>query len=451
MIFKKSNVYAAVVLMVASTMALAGCSNPSAGGSSDSANTGSKDYWPAATQKLDGVTLKFWAAQNSNKIPLKVVEGFEKATGAKIDVQTIPDPYEQNIQTKITTGDAPNLAFWQPTKSMLAGFIAQDKLQKLDNAPWVKNYTEGIADAGGVVDGTRYAALFSTPPVEGVFYNKEVIKKAGVTSTPKNWNDFVETAKKIKAANVPGVDSPLFEMAGSQWGTQYAVQIQLAEAAKDGLWDRVNTGKEKFTDKTIQGAVDDYNELFSEGLYNKDAGSAKDTDQAAALWNGKTAMMIQVNSQFNTIAALAKHDKAALDKKIGFFPLSKEGNIGTIIPEQNNAIVAFKSKDAKADAAARQFINYWMSTGYASFVKDQNIISVLKTVKSPDTVPQALLDSAAAIKTGVGSMQSLAIANPDLYINLADMVNKTKSPTDVTKATQDQFAQLAKAQGAKGF
>lgn len=48
-------------------------------------------------------------------------------------------------------------------------------------------------------------------------------------------------------------------------------------------------------------------------------------------------------------------------------------------------------------------------------------------------------------------MQSLAVANPDLYINLADMINGTKSPEDVAKATQDQFAQLAKAQGVQGF
>jgi raffinose/stachyose/melibiose transport system substrate-binding protein len=448
--FTKKRVISVVAAAAAMATLLGGCGNPAAGGSDD-ADTSSADYWPKATQKLDGVELKLWVAQNSNKVPSAVVDGFEKATGAKIKVETIPDPYEQTVQTKITTGDTPDLAFWQPTKSMLAGFIAQDKLQKLDNAPWVDNYTEGIADAGGVVDGTRYAALYSTPPVEGVFYNKQVFEKAGITDTPKGWDGFIEAANKIKAANVPGVNSPLFEMAGSQWGTQWAVSVQLAEAAKDGLWDRINTGKEKFTDSTVQTAVDNYEQLFKDGLYNKDAGSAKDTDQAAALWEGKTGMIIQVNSLFNAIAALAKNDKAALDEKIGFFPISKDGNIGTVIPEQNNAIVAFKSSDSKKEAAARQFINYWMSDGYKDFVKDQGVISVLKNVDSPDNVPQALLDSAKAIKDGVGSMQSLAIANPDLYINLADMVNGTKSAKDVTKATQDQFAQLAKAQGAKGF
>lgn len=48
-------------------------------------------------------------------------------------------------------------------------------------------------------------------------------------------------------------------------------------------------------------------------------------------------------------------------------------------------------------------------------------------------------------------MQAQAIANPDLYIYLADMIQGTKTPEQVAQATQDQFAQLAKAQGATGF
>ncbi len=440
---------AVVTAVAATSVALAGCSNPSAPDSG--ADTGAADYWPATDTNLDGVTLNLWVAQNSNKIPQKVVEGFEAKTGAKVQVTTIPDPYEQTVQTKITTGDTPDLAFWQPTASMLAGFVAQDRLQKLDDAPWLGDYVDGIADAGGVYQDSRYAVLYSNPPVQGVFYNKEVFEKAGITETPKGWDEFVDTAKKIKAANVPGVESPLYEMAGSQWGTQWAVQVQLAEAAKAGLWDRVNTGEEKFTDPTILGAIKNYQALFDEGLYNKDAGSAKDTDQAAALWEGKTGMIIQVNSLFNAIAALASNDKAALDQKIGFFPISADDNIGTVIPEQNNAIVAFKSDDAKREAASRQFIHYWLTDGYADFVADQGVLSVLTSVPSPDTVPQALIDSAAAIPDGVGSMQSLAVANPDLYINLADMVNGTKTPEEAADSTQQQFAQLARAQGISGF
>ena len=240
-------------------------------------------------------------------------------------------------------------------------------------------------------------------------------------------------------------------MAGSQWGTQWAVNIQLAEAAKDGLWDRINTNKDSFTGPDVLGAIEAYKAMFDEGLYNADAGSAKDTEQSAALWEGKTAMIIQANGTFNAIAALAGNDKAALDETIGFFPLSKKGSIGTSIPQQTGGVVAFKTGDSAREAAARQFLNFWMSEGYKAFVNDQNIVSVLKSVDSPDTVPQALLDSAASLKDAVGSMQSQAIANPDLYLNLANMVNGAVTPAEAAKATQDQFAELAKAQGAPGF
>ena len=445
----KRNLTCVIATVAAMGMLLTGCSNPTAS-SGDAVDT-SGDYWASPTNKLDGVELDVWVPQAANKIPVTVVNNFEKVTGAKVNLETIPDPYEQNVQTKVTTGDVPDLALWQPTKSMLAGFIAQDKLQVLDDAPWLENYAPGIADAGGVVDGTRYGALFASPGVMGVFYNKEVFEKAGITSIPKGWDEFVDVATKIKEANIPGVESPLFEMGGSQWGTQYAVQIQLAEASKDGLWDRVNSGKEKFTDETIQTAVDNYKALFDKGLYNRDAGSAKNDAQSQALWDGKTGMMIGVTVMFDMVAALADNDKGALDQKIGYFPLSSEGNIATVIPDANNGIVAFKSGDASKESASRQLINYWLSDGYERFVQDQNGVSVISSVKSSDKVPQALLDSATAIADGAGSMQSLALANPDLYINLADMINGTKGPKDVTKATQDQFAQLAKAQGATGF
>ncbi|MES6497630.1 hypothetical protein U6V44_08450 [Cutibacterium acnes] len=66
-------------------------------------------------------------------------------------------------------------------------------------------------------------------------------------------------------------------------------------------------------------------------------------------------------------------------------------------------------------------------------------------------MPKALIDSNATLKGSVGSMQSLAVANPDLAKNLGDMIAGTKTPAQVGSETQSQFAQLAKAIGAKGF
>ncbi|MEV4115106.1 ABC transporter substrate-binding protein [Nonomuraea sp. NPDC049695] len=425
------------------TLGLAACSDPSV--ETSSSTSAAPATWADPSAKLDGVKLTIWAAQNSNTVPKAVIAGFQKATGATVEVVTIPDPYEQGIQTKVATGDKPDLAFWQPTASMLTAINAKANLQPLNDAPWLPQLSPDLKDITGILDGTRYAALVTSPAVEGVYYNKEVFAANKITGTPRNFDEMVKLARTLKGKGV----TPFFEMAGDKWATQWWVQVQLADAAKDGLWERINTGKEKFTDPTVVGAIKTYKSLIDEGLFNSDIKTAKFEDQGAALLAGKAAMVVQVNSFFGQLQASA--DTATLNKKIGFFPISPSGNVGTFIPDQSNALVAFKTGDAKREAAARQLLAYWMGPGYKDFVADRNTVSLEPSVPSPAGVPQALLDVHASLPTAVGSMQALAVANPDLYLNLADMINGTLTPEKVASATQDQFAQLAKAAGASGF
>ncbi|NQX35755.1 ABC transporter substrate-binding protein [Herbiconiux sp. VKM Ac-2851] len=436
----KKALIGAAALVAAASLALSGCSDPGSGGGSSAPAD-----WPAQDTSLEGVDLTIWAAQNSNTVPESVVSGFEKLTGAKIDVVTIPDPYEQGIQTKVATGDKPDLAFWQPTGSQLTALNASTNLQSLEGAPWVDSFDPALKDITGILDGTRYAALVSTPAVEGVYYNKKVLADAGVTTLPTDWDSFLQTARDLKGKGV----TPFYEMGGDRWATQWWVQVQLADAAKDGLWDRVNAGEEKFTDPTILGAIESYQGLIDEGLFNSDIKTATFEDQGDALLNGDAAMVVQVNSFFSQLQA--KSSTEELNDSIGFFPIAPSGNIGTFIPDQSNALVAFKTGDATREAAARQLLSYWLGDGYQDFVDAQATVSLQSSVTTPDTVPTALTDVSASLGDSVGSMQALAIANPDLYIYLADMIQGTKTPEQVAQATQDQFAELAKAQGASGF
>ncbi|WP_395244622.1 ABC transporter substrate-binding protein [Agromyces sp. MMS24-K17] len=438
----KKTLRGAAVLAVVATLGLAGCSDPGAGGSGDSAPAA----WPAQDADLSGTTLTIWAAQNSNTVPDSVVAGFEELTGAKVDVVTIPDPYEQSVQTKVATGDKPDLAFWQPTASMLTALNASTNLQPLDDAPWLDAYKPELRDITGILDDTRYAALITTPAVEGVYYNKEVFAANGVTDVPANWDEFVQLGRDLKAKGV----TPFFDFGGGMpWATQWWVQVQLADAAKDGLWDRVNANEETFTDPTIQGAIDTYDALIQEGLFNENLRTATFEDQGAAILAGDAAMAIQVNSFFGQLQSLA--DTAELDEKIGFFPISPSGNVGTFIPDQSNALVAFKTGDAKREAASRQLLSYWLGDGYADFVEAQSTVSLQAGVDSPAEVPQALLAVSDSLADSVGSMQALAVANPDLYLNLGDLIQGTMTAAEVGEATQAQFAELAKAIGAPGF
>ena len=358
---------------------------------------------------------------------------------------TIPDPYEQGVETKVATGDKPDLAFWQPTGSELTTINAAQNLQPIDDAPWLSAYQPALKDITGILDGHRYATLITSPSVMGVYYNKKVFADHGITATPKNFAEMVADAQKLKADGV----TPFFEAGGDKWPTQWWVQVQLADAAKSGLWDRVNANKEKFTDPTILGAIQQYKSLIDQGLFNKDITSATFADQGKALLSGDAAMVVQINAYLSELQA--DTDTATLDSTIGFFPISPSGNVGTTIPDQSNALVAFKTGDATREAAARQLLAYWMGQGYATFVDDQKTVSLETSVPDASGLPQVMGDVAAAVPDAAGSMQSLAVANPDLYLNLANMISGTMTPDQVASTTQTQFAQLAKAAGASGF
>jgi raffinose/stachyose/melibiose transport system substrate-binding protein len=432
-------------LVAAATIAIAvtGCSDPGSG--TDASGGGGASAWPSETAKLDGVKLTIWAAQNSNATAKSVASAFEKDTGATVNIVTVPDPYEQSVQTKVASGDKPDLAFWQPTGSQLTALNARQNLQVLDGAPFIDKYDPAFRDVTGILDGKRYAALVTVPAVEGVWYNKEVFAKDGITSTPTNFDELISDARKIKHAG----GTPFFEMGGDKWATQWWVQVQLADAAKSGLWDKMNKNEAKFTDPVILNAIKKYKSLVDEGLFNKDITSATFVDQGKAVLNGDAAMAIQVNTFFSQLQSMASTDE--LNKKIGFFPISPSGNVGTFIPDQSNALVAFKTGDAKRESAARQFLSYWLGKAYPDFVKGTNTISIESGVPTPDTVPDALKANAASIKDAVGSMQALAVANPDLYLNLASMLAGQQTPEQVAKTTQSQFAELAQASGASGF
>ena len=66
-------------------------------------------------------------------------------------------------------------------------------------APWIK--TIGGSAAGWQVNGQQYAVPYSVGVV-GFWYNKNLFKQAGITSTPTTWPQFIAAVNKLKAADI---------------------------------------------------------------------------------------------------------------------------------------------------------------------------------------------------------------------------------------------------------
>lgn len=439
---------AAVLASAAAAMLTGACSasNPGTSSTSGSASTGAAggSTYNSPIASLKGVTLTYWTATQTATMADQVMTAFEAKTGAKFNKVIIPDVYETNAPTKLATGAKPDLATWQPTGSELALLKPSTDLLSLDDAPWLAKQVPAVRSLGEV-DGHHYAAFVNSPSVIGIFYNKDVFKAAGVTATPKNFAQMLAIAKTVKAKGV----APFFGSVGDKWPTQWWPQVLVAEAAQKGLWDRVNTNKDSFSGPELLGAITTYETMVKDGLFNSDDTTSTYNESAPALLSGKAAMVLQISSFVSLMQASA--DTATINKKIGWFPISKDGNIPTSVPGGDNALVVFKSGNATQEGAAKQFLRFWLETDYPSYVDAAKVVSLEPAVPASASVPTVATTAAAALSSAVGSMQQSAIANPDFYVYLADMVNGTKTPAQVASTTQSQFVQLAKALGSQSF
>lgn len=434
----------ALALICATGLAATACSDPTAGGSgSDDAKRTAVD----PTARLDGVKLTMWTAQNTVDAPKQVIDAFEKATGAKVETQAIPDLYEQNVPTKLASGDRPDLMFWQPSVSTLPFVQPQQNLLTLDGEPWVS--TLGDTEKSlGVIDGKRYAAIVTSPAMLGVYYNKDVFKQAGLGEKdfPTSYDELLALGRKV----ADQTDAAAFyEAGGDKWPLQWQMQLQLTDLDRQ-WWADLNANKKKWTDPVVVGAIKKYKEkLLDAGLAQKNYRTGTFTGQADALWKGEAGMVLNVTSFQSQLQA--KHSTAEIDRKIGWFPVANSSATGLYSPDQTNGVVAFRTGDDKRQNAARQFLAFWLGPDYPDYIKAMKIPSVQPSVPTPGGLPETSKAQVAALPKAVGVFQAKAIVAPDTHLYLADMIFGKKSPQQVAQAIQDQFAQVAKAQGAPGF
>ncbi|GHG99991.1 ABC transporter substrate-binding protein [Streptomyces lanatus] len=433
----------ALALICTLGLAATACSDPTAADSTS--DSGQSAVNPTA--RLDGVKLTMWTAQNTVTAPKQVIDAFEKATGATVETQAIPDLYEQNVPTKLASGDRPDLMFWQPSISTLPFVQPQQNLLTLDGEDWVSRLGD-TEKSLGVIDGKRYAAIVTSPAMLGVYYNKDVFRQAGIAEKdfPQSYDDLLALGHEV----VDKTDAAAFyEAGGDKWPLQWQMQLQLTDLDKQ-WWEGLNENKEKWTNPVVVGAIKKYKEkLLDAGLAQKNYRTGTFTGQADALWKGDVGMVLNVTSFQSQLQA--KYSTAEIDEKIGWFPVANSSATGLYSPDQTNGVVAFKTGDEKRQNAARQFMAFWLGPDYADYIKTMKIPSVQPSVPTPGGLPQTSKAQVAALPTAIGVFQAKAIVAPDTHLYLADMIYGKKDAQQVAQAIQDQFAQVAKAQDAPGF
>ncbi len=427
------------LLAAASVVALTACST---------ASTPSGDKAGGKTSK----TLTVWAPALMSEAARAFPKGFEKAEpGVTVNVVTLPNPFEQNVLTKIRAGEKPDILYFHGIGNWLAQLDPATNLTDLSDMAFVGKTLPGVIDHSTSFKGVVYGAVVDFPGVDGALYNRKVFSDLGLT-IPKNAADLEQVCKKILASG-KGV-APIGMAGGDSWPLQILPFMLFNDSIKDDpdLMTKVNTNKASFSDPQFVDAFAETKKLSDMGCFNKDAKTMTFENSQKALIDGKVAMFFAIANAFAPIFV----DSFGLEKvnqDVGFFPLSMKTDVSSW-QMTGQAIYVPKQDNKDQVALAKRYIDWFTGPGYQSYVDQNGSYPVIQGATADEAkIPTITKEAKAAFdaNTVPQYQQTLLADYGDIAGFTGSMLFQGKSPQWVGDQMAQTFARNAKAQGLPGF
>jgi raffinose/stachyose/melibiose transport system substrate-binding protein len=435
----KSIVAACTALMVAS--ALSACGGGGGGGDASGAGGAGNGSGPGG-----GASMTFWhnsTTGDGKAFWAKTVADFEAANpGVKIKVQAIQnEDMDGKLQTALNSGAPPDI-FMARGGGKLADIVAAGQVMDLSDSidPATKSaVSEGVLNAF-TVDGKVYGMPTAVLP-GGMYYSKDLYKKAGISDTPKTIDDVNGAVQKLKGAGV----EPIALGAKDAWpAAHYYYFFALRDCTKDVM--DASAKDKSFTDPCWTKAGQDLQALAATDPFNKGflttsaqqgAGSS-----AGLLANHKTAMELMGAWEPGVVASLTPDKKPLAD--LGWFPFpAVPGGQGD--PAAMMGGVDGYSCSAKAPKECPAFLNFYMQKKYQeNYAKAFQTLPASKDAQTVVTDPalKAILasyNSAPYVQVWLDTLYGQNVGNA-LNTGVVNMLAGKGDPASIVQAMNDAAA-----------
>jgi N,N'-diacetylchitobiose transport system substrate-binding protein len=399
-----------------------------------------------AKQSTGSRTLTVWLMDGdlSPTATQAVNTAFEKATGAKVNVQIQQwDSINTKISTALAQNDPPDVLDIGNTDVPLfaATGALTDITGKRQELSGGQTWLPGLVGPA-TVDGKLYAApLFAGN--RAVIYNKAIWSKAGITKPPTSMAELTADLDKIKKVN-RAPDFSAFTFPGQYWHA--ALQFvwdaggQLATQS-GGKWTGALSSPE--AQKGLAAWKTFQNAYSSPASRNTDIATP---DQNALFASGKTAAIIHTNINFVLKANPEMKDR------IGTFPFpsSDPGKTQPVFLGGSDLAIAAKSPDqdlalAYLKAATSKEVQTSAIVGMDHWTPvSTELIDATKASVPPTSTA---FFEAAKTSTGTPATPGWATIESDKSINtfFADIATGRKSTAQAAEAFDAHLDQALNA------
>jgi ABC-type glycerol-3-phosphate transport system substrate-binding protein len=357
------------MLVVSLLAACGGKNNESEGAASPSASASASES--ASPSSNIGGKIKVLTHRtdfvNDGTMDKYVAKFKEKYPNAEIEFEALTN-YAADIKVRLTTGEAGDV-------NMIDASLSNSDLPKyyepLPDSMFENVYFPDLK----AFEGKRYG-IATGVNTQGIVYNKQAFKKAGIDKVPTTLDELYAAAQKLKDAGI----IPLYMNYGAQWPVGNWAEGSVKYVAGDmKLFDKYVTDDAPFTVDGPWGKLMNIARTFvQKGWVEKDLATNNWEMSKGEVASGKAAMYFLGNWVIpQLIGAGAKSED------IGFFPLPYDNSGKYNAPLGGDYFIGV-SKDSKNKELALAWVNFFVKeSGYQT---DSGFMPIDKT--AAPQVPQ---------------------------------------------------------------
>jgi alpha-glucoside transport system substrate-binding protein len=230
---------------LAAALVIAGCGD-------DNDNGGGGEAKTTAQQNVSGnvSVVGVWTGDEQKSFQAVLDTFKQKYPKVTVKYQPAGDNTPTVLATAVQGGRPPDLAtIAQP--GVIEEFQKKGSLKPIDFAKptLAKNYPADFVKLG-TIDGKLYSFVYKGANKSTVWFNTKAFQDAGVQA-PKNWDEFLQAAKTVKASGVPA-----YSLGGADgWTlTDLFENIYLRQAGPD-KYDQLSKHEIPWTDPSVKEAL----------------------------------------------------------------------------------------------------------------------------------------------------------------------------------------------------
>ncbi len=400
---------------------------------------------PQKVQTTTNTTLVVWGLWQDSDVMGPIVRAFKESTGIAVEYKKIASvaTYEAELLNALAEGRGPDIFVinntWVEAKR---GRLIPAPVEIINERQLQDEFVDVVAN-----DVTRDGLVYALPTsvdTMALYYNNNLFNSAGISASPKTWQEFQQDVIKLTQVSRLGVIGQSGAAIGTAVNINRAPDILQMLMMQSGLKILDTSRGERRIDianDVGQRALSFYTDFSnkSKQVYTWDVGQDYSIDAFA---EGKTAMLFNYSYQIPTLKA----KNPRLQFSVGSVP-----QIGG-----NTTQVTFASywpfavsASSRSPQAAWQFVRFLASKPVAETMNRAQGVPPARRDAVPDYVADPIMGVFAEQSLKAQSWPRVDIVATDgIFTTMIDSVATGGTAiSDALKQAQDQLQRIATGNG----